>query len=178
MTPEIVVQFWIEAGPQKWFTKDEAFDADLRAHFEAAHITAARGGFAEWESRAEGALALVLLMDQIPRNIYRGSAHAFATDPRAKEVATRALDAGFDAGFEPNLRCFFYLPFEHAENMEDQTRSVALFERLGDAEFLKYAIVHRDIIARFGRFPHRNAVMGRITTAEEQAFLDGGGFAG
>ncbi len=178
MTPEIVVSFWSEAGPARWFSKDEAFDADLRARFEAAHLSAARGGFAEWEARAEGALALILLTDQIPRNIYRGSAHAFATDARALHVAERAIASGFDAGFEPALRCFFYLPYEHSERMEDQQRAVALFEALGDAEYLKHALIHRDIIARFGRFPHRNAVWGRITTPEEQAFLDGGGFAG
>jgi len=178
MTPEAIVQFWTEAGPQRWFAKDDAFDADLRSHFEAAHESAARGGFVEWEARPEGALALLLLTDQIPRNIFRGSAHAFATDMRAREVAARAMARGFDQSYEPARRCFFYLPFEHSEDAADQARSVALFEALGDAEYLKYAIVHRDIIARFGRFPHRNAVMGRATTAEEQAFLDGGGFAG
>lgn len=178
MSPETVVNFWIEAGPQKWFAKDDGFDADLRASFEAAHLTAARGGFADWEAQAEGALALILLCDQIPRNIYRGSAHAFATDARALHAAERAIGKGLDQSFEPALRCFFYLPFEHAENAAAQARAVALFEALGDAEYLKYAVVHRDIIARFGRFPHRNAVMGRITTPEEQAFLDSGGFAG
>jgi uncharacterized protein (DUF924 family) len=178
MSPETLVTFWSEAGPQKWFAKDDAFDADLRTHFEAAHDMAARGGYAEWEERPEGVLALLLLLDQIPRNIYRGSAHAFATDARAREVADRAIAKGFDQNFEPGLRCFFYLPFEHAENAKDQARAVALYEQLGDAEFLKYAILHRDIIARFGRFPHRNAVLGRVTTPEEQAFLESGGFAG
>ena len=178
MSPETLVTFWTDSGPQKWFAKDDAFDADLRTHFEAAHQAAARGGFPEWEERPEGALALLLLLDQIPRNIYRGSAHAFATDARAVEVATRAIAKGFDEKFETGLRCFFYLPFEHSERAEDQARAMALYEALGDAEFLKYAILHRDIIARFGRFPHRNAVLGRITTPQEQAFLDGGGFAG
>lgn len=178
MTPETVVKFWSDAGPKRWFVKDEAFDADLRAHFEAAHEAAARGAFADWEARAEGALALILLCDQIPRNIYRGSAHAFATDSLALNAAERAVARRFDAGYEPDLRCFFYLPFEHAENMAAQDRAVALFEALGNDEYTKYAIVHRDIIARFGRFPHRNAVLGRVTTADEQAFLDRGGFAG
>ena len=178
MSPETIVKFWSEAGPQHWFAKDEAFDADLRTHFEAAHLTAARGGFADWEDRAEGALGLILLCDQIPRNIYRASAHAFATDLRALHVAQRAIARGFDRAYEPALRCFFYLPFEHAENAAAQAQGLALFEALGDAEYLKYAIIHRDVIARFGRFPHRNAVMGRITSAAEQAFLDEGGFAG
>lgn len=178
MTPETIVTFWSEAGYKRWFSKDDAFDAELRRHFEAAHMTASRGGFAEWEERPEGALALILLTDQIPRNIFRNSAHAFATDARALEAAARAIAHGHDQAFETALRCFFYLPFEHSEKSADQARSVELFEALGDEEFLKYAIVHRDVIDRFGRFPHRNAVMGRITTAEEQAFLDGGGFAG
>jgi len=154
-------------------------DFDVGQRLEAqAHQTAARGCHTDWEERPEGALALILLLDQIPRNIYRGSAHAFATDPRAREVARRALARGFDKGYEPALRCFFYLPFEHSESAEDQALSVKLFVALGDEEFTKYAIVHRDIIERFGRFPHRNAVMGRETTTDEQAFLDGGGFAG
>lgn len=178
MNPEALVTFWTDAGPARWFAKDDAFDADLRTHFEAAHLTAARGGFPEWEARPEGALALTLLCDQVPRNIYRGSAHAYATDARAREVAARAIAQAFDQAYEPALRCFFYLPFEHSERIEDQARSVALYEALGDAEFLRHAVIHCDIIARFGRFPHRNAVMGRLSTAEEQAFLDGGGFAG
>lgn len=177
MIPETLVTFWNDAGPQKWFAKDDAFDADLRASFEAAHQAAARGAFTEWEDRPEGALALILLLDQIPRNIYRGSAFALATDARAREVAARAIANGFDTKFEAGLRCFFYLPFEHSESTEDQARAMGYFEALGDAEYLKFAVLHRDIIARFGRFPHRNAVMGRISTTEEQAFLDGGGFA-
>jgi uncharacterized protein (DUF924 family) len=178
MTPEAVVKFWVDAGSERWFAKDDAFDADLRRHFEAAHHTAARGGFADWEETPDGALALLLLTDQIPRNVFRGSAHAFATDPRAREVAGRAIARGFDQRFEPGLRCFFYLPFEHSEDAADQARAVALFEELGDENYLKFARLHADIIARFGRFPHRNAVMGRVTTPEEQAFLDAGGFAG
>jgi uncharacterized protein (DUF924 family) len=178
MTPEAVVNFWTDAGSSRWFAKDDAFDADLRAHFEGAHHTAARGGFTEWEETPEGALALVLLLDQFPRNIFRGSAHAFATDPRAREVADRAIARGFDQRFEPALRCFFYLPFEHSEDAQDQARSLALFKALGDDNYLKYALLHRDIIARFGRFPHRNAVLGRVSTEEERVFLAGGGFAG
>jgi uncharacterized protein (DUF924 family) len=178
MTPETLLKFWTDAGAARWFTKDDAFDADLRLNFEAAHLTAARGGFADWEQTPDGALALVLLLDQVPRNIFRGSAHAFATDPRAREVAERAVARGFDRRFEPLLRCFFYLPFEHSEAPADQDRAVQLFETLGDAEYLRYAILHRDIIARFGRFPHRNLVLGRISTAAEKEFLETGGFSG
>ena len=178
MTPEAVVNFWIEAGPKRWFAKDDAFDADLRLNFEGAHQSAARGGFAEWEETPDGAMALVLLTDQIPRNIYRNSAHAFATDARAREVARRAIGRGFDQRFDASLRDFLYLPFEHSEDAADQAHAVALCEALGDDNYLRFAILHRDIIARFGRFPHRNAAMGRVTTPEEQAYLDSGGFAG
>ncbi len=178
MSPHDIVQFWADSGPGRWFKRDAAFDAELRARFEAAHHGAARGEMAFWEGTDEGALALLLLLDQIPRNLYRNSPHAFATDGLAVRVADRARASGFDMEIALPLRIFFYLPFEHAENLALQAQSVALFETLGDAEYLKYAILHRDIIARFGRFPHRNSVLGRATTAEEQAFLDGGGFAG
>ncbi len=173
-----ILDFWSSAGPSAWFKKDTAFDDELRHHFEAAHHAAARGELSDWEQNAEGALALILLLDQIPRNIYRDSAHAFATDPLAQAAADRALSAGHDRATPMPLRIFFYLPFEHAENLAQQARCVALMEATSDAEFVKYAIIHRDIIARFGRFPHRNAALGRLTTTEEQAFLDAGGFAG
>jgi uncharacterized protein (DUF924 family) len=124
----------------------------------------------------------MVLLDQFPRNLYRGSAHAFATDPLARSIAGAALDRRFDSEVEPLLRPFFYLPFTHSEAIADQDRSVALFEahdvETGDVDSLKYAVIHRDIIRRFGRFPHRNAALGRTTTSEEQAFLDDGGFAG
>ena len=127
-------------------------------------------------------MAHLLLLDQFPRNLYRGSAHAFATDPLARSIARGALDAGFDQQVEPILRPFCYLPFEHSEALEDQDRAVALFEAhdaaTGDISSLEWAVRHRDIIRRYGRFPHRNAALGRKTTAEEQAFLDEGGFAG
>jgi uncharacterized protein (DUF924 family) len=171
-----VVTFWTEAGMQRWFTKDAAFDREFRETFLALHERAARGDFDEaWTKDAESALALVLLLDQFPRNAFRGSARAFATDAHARRVADVAIAAGLDALVPKTLRPFFYLPFEHSESMADQERSVALNEAIGMPE---WALKHRAIIQRFGRFPHRNAVLGRETTAEEQAFLDGGGFAG
>lgn len=176
--PGMVVTFWREAGPKQWFAADSAFDTEIRDRFGEAHLTAARGALAGWEDSAEGALALLLLTDQFPRNLYRHSAHAFATDAMAREIAQRALARGFDAQTEPGLRAFFYLPFEHHEDPGSQARAVALFEKLGDKEGLDYAILHADLIARFGRFPHRNAVMGRISTPEETAYLAQGGFAG
>lgn len=170
-----VVAFWREAGPGKWFNGGDAFDALCRARLGAAHLAAARRGLDGWAATAEGALALLLLLDQVPRNVYRGSAHAFATDGLARHFAARALEAGHDAAFEPSLRAFFYLPFEHSEDMDDQARSVALFDALGDANYRNYAHAHRDVIARFGRFPHRNAALGRESTPEERAWLDAGG---
>jgi uncharacterized protein (DUF924 family) len=176
--PADILTFWRAAGPDKWFAKDDRFDDAIRLKFEPVHHQAARGAYKAWETTPEGALALLILLDQFPRNLYRGTAHAFATDPLALSIARRAVDAGFDLKTEAILRPFFYLPFEHSEDMDDQERSLALFQALGEKQGLDYAIVHRDIIDRFGRFPHRNACLGRETTAAEQAFLDEGGFAG
>lgn len=170
-----VVNFWRKAGYEKWFQGGEKFDEDCRTHFTEAHHAAARRELERWQDSDEGALALVLLLDQIPRNIFRGSAHAFATDPLARHYAQRAIAAGRDASFEPALRGFFYLPFEHSEALADQDRSVALFTALGHETYTQYAIAHRDVIVRFGRFPHRNRVLGRQTTPDEQAWLDAGG---
>ena len=173
-----VVAFWIEAGPKRWFAKDAAFDALIRDRFEALHHAAAGRELDGWAQTADGALALLLLLDQFPRNLYRGSAHAFATDPLARKVAREAVEHGFDTAVAPALRQFFYLPFEHSEDLGDQDHAVALSMTSGDAHLLKWARIHRDIIRRFGRFPHRNAALARTTTPEEQAFLSAGGFGG
>ncbi len=182
MTAKALVDFWLKAGPKAWFAKDDAFDQAIRDGFEPVHMQASRGELADWAETPEGALALLILLDQFPRNIYRGSAHAFATDPLALTTARAAIERGFDGQLAPELRPFVYLPFEHSERMENQDHSVALCEAhrgaTGDKDTLRWAILHRDIIQRFGRFPHRNRALGRITTPEEQAFLDGGGFAG
>jgi uncharacterized protein (DUF924 family) len=175
--PATVLAFWREVGPDKWFTKDAAFDATIRAKFLATYEAAARGALA-WDEDADGALALVIVLDQFPRNMFRNSARAFAADPLARTVATRAIARGFDQKVELAERCFFYLPLEHSEEPADQERCVALNRASGDADALKWAEIHADIIRRFGRFPHRNRVLGRATMPEEQAFLDGGGFAG
>jgi uncharacterized protein (DUF924 family) len=182
LTPRDLIDFWTAAGPKAWFKRDPAFDAVMRARFEAAHLAASRGELADWGGSGEGALALVLLLDQAPRNIYRGSAHAFATDGLALAAAARAVDAGFDLTAPAALQVFFYLPFEHAEDAAAQARSLLLFEahaaRTGDQGYLRYARIHAELIARFGRFPHRNAVLGRASTPEEVAFLAGRGFKG
>jgi uncharacterized protein (DUF924 family) len=180
--PLDVIDFWTRAGSKAWFRKDPAFDAAMRARFESAHLAASTGELAGWSETGEGSLALVLLLDQAPRNIYRGSAHAYATDGLALAAAVRAIDAGFDEAAPAELQPFFYLPFEHAEEAAAQQRSLALFEahaaHTQDHSYLRYARHHAEIIARFGRFPHRNRVLGRATTAKEAAFLAGGGFRG
>jgi uncharacterized protein (DUF924 family) len=176
--PDDVLTFWRAAGPEKWFEKDETFDRDIRDRFLETYEAAAAGRLADWERTPEGALALLIALDQFPRNMFRGEARAFATDALARAVAGRAIERGFDKRYEPREATFFYLPFEHSEAIADQERCVTLFGATGDADLLKWAELHADIIRRFGRFPHRNAVLGRATTAEEQAFLDDGGFAG
>jgi len=178
VTSEDVLAFWRAAGSDKWFARDDAFDADVEARFLPTYEAAAAGKLGAWEATADGALALLIVLDQFPRNMFRNSARAFAADPFARAVADRALARGFDRNFPPAEQTFFYLPFEHSEDAADQDRCVALFRACGDADLLKWAELHADIIRRFGRFPHRNALLGRATTPEEQAFLDGGGFAG
>ena len=173
-----VVSFWRGAGPDHWFNKDAAFDEEIRARFLPTHEAAASGKLSDWEQTALGALALLILLDQFPRNMFRGEARAFATDPLALAVAAGGIVRGFDAQVPADLRGFFYLPFEHSENLADQERGIAFYRATGDADGVKWAEIHADIIRRFGRFPHRNAALGRATTPEEQAFLDGGGFAG
>jgi uncharacterized protein (DUF924 family) len=176
-----IVAFWRAVGPERWFEKDESLDAEIRRRFLGLHEAAASGKLASWEQNAEGALALLILFDQFPRNMFRGQRRAFATDPLALAIASRAILNGFDSdksGVLPDMRTFFFLPFMHSEELADQEKALAFYRVHGDAESLKYAELHADIIRRFGRFPHRNAVLGRVTTPEEQAFLDDGGFAG
>lgn len=172
-----VVAFWQEAGPAKWFAKDADFDRRFRDTFLSLHEAAAGGKLSHWLEAPESALGLVLLLDQFPRNAFRDTPRMFATDSLALSVAERALAAGFDQHVTEQLRSFFYLPFEHSESLSDQERSLALFTPLGgDAQ--KYAQVHYDVVQRFGRFPHRNAVLGRPSTEAEQEFLAKGGFSG
>ncbi len=177
LTPDPVVAFWRDAGPEAWFTKNDAFDRRFSELFLDAHWAAARRELDAWAQTPAGALALLILLDQLPRNGFRGSAHMFATDPLALMFARHMIAQDHDQQIEPQLRSFCYLPFEHSEDLADQERSLALFEPLGGEAF-EYARIHHDIIRRFGRFPHRNTVLGRSTTPEEQAFLDAGGFAG
>ena len=173
-----VLHVWREAGPDKWFAHDAAFDAHIRATFLPAYEAACAGQLAAWEASADGALALVIVLDQFPRNMFRGEPRAFAADAAARAVANRALKRGYDQDIATAERGFFFLPFTHSEDLADQERGVALYREAGDEDGLKWALIHADIIRRFGRFPHRNKILGRATTAEEQAFLDAGGFKG
>jgi uncharacterized protein (DUF924 family) len=175
--PQDVVRFWREAGPRRWFRHDPAFDAQFRDRFLAAHEAAARGELSAWSGTPEAALALVLLLDQFPRNAFRGTPRMYATDALAREVADDAIAAGHDLELDAQVRPFFYLPFQHSEHLPDLQRGVLLNEPLG-GEQLRYARHHRDIVARFGRFPHRNAVLGRPSSHEEERFLAEGRFAG
>jgi uncharacterized protein (DUF924 family) len=176
-SPEEVLAFWREAGPDRWFTSDEAFDNAIRERFLSTYETAARGELAGWEATAEGALALVIVLDQFPRNMFRGSARICQADALARAAANIALKRGYDLDVPEAERGFLFLPFMHSEDLVDQNRCVELYRAAGD-ENLKYALEHRDVIRRFGRFPHRNAILGRASTPDEQAFLDRGGFAG
>jgi uncharacterized protein (DUF924 family) len=169
-----LLAYWFAPGTsERWFVKDPAFDSELDRRFGALAAAAARGELDSWAETPRGALALTILLDQLTRNIHRGSPEAFAQDARARAVARAAIAAGHDALLTPLERPFLYLPFEHSEDPADQDRAVELFTALGNAEQLDYAERHRTIIQRFGRFPHRNAILGRESTAEETAFLAG-----
>jgi uncharacterized protein (DUF924 family) len=181
-----VREFWFGAPPwayrKAWFVKDEAFDGAIRAGFGAL-VDAALQGPLGWGPAAPDRVAEILVLDQFPRNLFRGQARAFAGDPRARELARALVDGGDHRALHPLERMFAYLPFEHAEDLALQELSVTLYTALaaaheGFAEVLDYAERHRDVIRRFGRFPHRNAALGRASTAEEQAYLDtpGSGF--
>jgi uncharacterized protein (DUF924 family) len=172
-----VVSFWREAGPALWFAKDAQFDARFRDRFLRQHEAAARGELMHWQSTPEGALALVILLDQFPRNAFRGTTRMYDTDAMARKVANTAFAAGYDQRIPPELQKFFLLPFAHSEDLADQERAVALARRIGPDD-LKHAEHHRDIVRRFGRFPHRNAIFKRESTPEEKHYLDNGGYAG
>jgi uncharacterized protein (DUF924 family) len=169
---EDVLDFWLSAEAKPlWFEKQDAFDAVIRRRFAPLVEAAIRGELDEWAETADGALALLLLLDQFTRNIHRGRPEAFSGDAKAREIADRAISRGYDQQIPREHRFFFYLPFEHSEQLCDQVRSVQLFAALGIDDQLDYAVRHHVIIERFGRFPHRNAVLGRASTAEETAFL-------
>ncbi len=173
MTPEDVLGFWFAEGmDERWFVTDEAFDATVREALGEAYRQAADDVLDTWRDCARGCLALVLLLDQVPRNLFRGDPRAYATDGLARTVTRLAIERAFDRELTQCERCFLYLPFEHSEDLADQERCVALMAGLDeDPGWRDYAARHRDIVARFGRFPHRNHCLGRESTREEAAFL-------
>jgi len=194
-SPDEVLDFWFadaldsaEAAERRvpvWFGSDEAFDREIRTRFSALPDLAHAGGLDGWRGEPRSALALVIVLDQFPRNLHRGSGHSFLCDDRALEVAREAIAAGLDAELHPLEAVFLYLPYEHAESLPHQERCVELYERLAARApagletqfegFCEYARRHREVIRRFGRFPHRNAVLGREPTPDETTYLSGGG---
>ena len=194
-SPEAILNFWfgdslsslgtVAARVQLWFAVNAEFDREIKDRFAPLPERALRGEFDTWSHRSESALALILVLDQFPRNLFRGSAQAFTFDSKALEIATIAVDAGFDEELVPLQASFLYLPFEHSEEPTDQDRSIELFEHLVKRappelaptfrQFADYGRRHRDVVQRFGRFPHRNGVLGRESTPDELAYLESGG---
>lgn len=177
IAPSDILTFWRDAGYQRWYGKDQAFDDSIRDRFMSVWEAARDGKLVGWQDSDDGVLALLIVLDQFSRNMFRNDPRAFSTDHLARAVANRAIAEGRDLRADPELRAFIYLPFEHSENLADQERSVALFTPLGE-DSLKWAVMHADIIRKFGRFPHRNAVLGRASSEAESAYLASGGFAG
>jgi len=178
-SPDDVLAFWFGSGAdhgrrhKRWFEKDAAFDAEITRHFLGLYEQVAGGQ--EWLDGAKPCLARIVVLDQFPRQMFRGNARAFAADALALEAAKVAVERGYDRGLLPVERLFVYLPFEHSESLADQLQACELTEPLAafpeTEDVYRYAIAHRDIIRRFGRFPHRNAILGRVSTPEEAEFL-------
>ena len=172
-SPATVLDFWF--APEHaafWFEKSAAFDAACIEALMPAHLAAVSGELEHWKAGADGTLALCILLDQLPRNAFRGQARAFASDAQARATARHALAQGFDLQTPVDRRGFLYLPFEHSEELADQFLSEALFRTFGDKDLTFYAARHREIVERFGRFPHRNGILGRVTTDAERRFLE------
>ncbi len=173
-TAQDVLDFWfVETAPVQWFQINPDFDALVRERFLNVYRYAKDGLFDSWTQDADGALALILIYDQFPRNMFRDTPDAYATDRQARAAAITALERGFDQIHPPLRRPFFYLPFEHSEQLDDQNRAVELFRKIeaDNPLGLLYALQHRDVISRFGRFPHRNAILGRASTPDEEKYL-------
>jgi uncharacterized protein (DUF924 family) len=178
ISPVDIIAFWREAGNERWWKKDDAFDAAIRARFLGLWEEARSGGLSSWRLSDDGLLALVIVLDQFPRNMFRGDARTYATDALAREVTSQAIAEGADKRVDGTLQQFLYMPFMHSEDLADQERCVALFAAAGESENAKFAEGHADIVRRFGRFPHRNKILGRATTEAEQKFIADGGFSG
>jgi len=173
VTAHELIDFWFsKPARERWFDSTPEFDRQVRERFLSTYEAAAAGELDHWQQTPAGALALVIALDQFPLNMFRGEARSFDTEARSREVAAAAIEQGLDEPLEDEQKAFLYLPFMHSESLADQDRSVALFEAAGLTDNLKWAYHHRDIVRRFGRFPHRNAILGRQSTAEEQAYLN------
>ena len=173
-----ILSFWWEAGFKRWFSKDVEFDKKIEEKFLNVHEKAVEGEFDEWTESPHGTLALLILLDQFPRNMFRDTERAFATDTKALSIAQTGLEGNQFMAYPKQIRSFFFLPFEHAEDMDAQDISVEYFQKHGERDGYFYALIHMDIIRRFGRFPHRNKILGRESTKSELQFLNEGGFAG
>ncbi|PZQ52110.1 MAG: DUF924 domain-containing protein [Rhodovulum sulfidophilum] len=177
-TAEEILAFWFdEVGPEGWYEPPAGLDDDCRRRYAELWDQGRKGAHDSWAACARGSLALMVLLDQLPRNMFRGEARAFASDPEARKVAKRAIAWGHDRQVAEMERQFLYLPLEHSEAGADQARSVRLFMTVEDPESLVHAVAHRNVIRRFGRFPTRNEALGRVSTPEERAYLDEGGYA-
>ena len=177
-SPADVISFWTKAGPEKWFAKDDSFDRAFKAEFLEAHYAAARRELDSWMNTADGALALLILLDQFPRNCFRNTGHMFAPDSLALYFTRQAIAKNYQHNVASDLLPFVLMPLMHSEDLKDQNDLIDLLDKSKYENTYNYAVIHRDVIARFGRFPHRNASLGRETTSEELAFLNEGGFSG
>lgn len=174
--PQEILDFWTGIGPEGWYAVSDSVDNEIRHRFGDLWEEAREGGFAGWQAAPEAALAYLILTDQFPRNMFRGEARAFATDRLALACARQSVDRHFDDHIDGALRQFFWLPFMHSEDPEDQARAVAIFTAKMPGDHVTHARAHAEVIRRFGRFPYRNAALGRATTPEEARFLDEGGY--
>lgn len=176
--PKEILDFWFLAGEGRWFKKDPAFDAEIRKRFTKAHVEASQGRYDGMATTAQGALALIILLDQFSRNLYRNDHRAFEQDPKALSIAIQVIERKQDVELPMVARSWIYMPFMHSEDLSVQKQGLVYFaSRLDNPETLRFAELHADIIKRFGRFPHRNAVLGRRSSEAEQQFLDDGGFS-
>ena len=178
MQPDDIINFWLQAGPQIWFKKDDAFDQSVKEKFQTLPDQIIEGQYDHWQTNPNGMLASVIALDQFPRNIHRDTARAFAYDEAARKYAKTAIDQQWDQQVRGELKAFFYLPFMHSEDINDQQYCLDIYNKAGDEDGADYARRHMELIEKYGRFPHRNAILGRKSTPEELAYLntEGAGF--
>ena len=170
-----IIDFWFDENTKPlWFNSSPVFDAELKEKFEETYIAACDGKLSSWENNAEGLLALVILFDQFSLNMYRGDEKSFATEKRSREISLKAIEKGLDKTLTNEQKAFMYMPFMHSETLTDQDKAITLFEEAGLKENAKYAHHHRDIVQRFGRFPHRNSILNRENTDAEKNYLMSG----